>query len=152
MALIMAALSLLIVGAYAQSEGVTLDGNSYYESQAGSSLGQAPVADQSFGYSGGHGGHNGYDGHWGGHSGRYYDWLSPGGYYSYSYWYYPTTYYYWSYPTTTYYWYTTPVTYYYTAPVAYSYWWDYGPWYPYGITTYYSSSYTYKGGFNFLSI
>jgi hypothetical protein len=134
MMLVMAALSLLVMGAYAQLEGIMPDGNSYYESQAGSSMDQMPIADQSFS-----------------HGGHYYDWMSPGGYYSY--WYYPSTYYYWSYPTTTYYWYTTPVTYYYTTPVVYSYRWDYGPWYPYGTTTYYySSSYSYKGGINFLSI
>ncbi|MBN1236152.1 MAG: hypothetical protein JW999_08910 [Methanotrichaceae archaeon] len=91
----------------------------------------------------------------GGHG--YYDWLNPGGYYSYSYWY--PTYYSYSYPAYTY----TYPTYYYTAPVVYptySYYYDpvvYDPWYATnvygwgGATYYYSNSWSWstRGGFYF---
>jgi len=91
---------------------------------------------------------------------KYYDWLSPGGYYysyswypSYSYWYYPT----YTYPTYTYPVYTPPVytypTYTYTKPV-YTYYEpiSYDPWWVAnvygwgGATYYYSSSWTWSSG------
>jgi hypothetical protein len=105
--------------------------------------------DHSASHGGDHRGHNDFGGH------RYYDWLNPGGYYSYSYWY-PTYTYSW-YPT-----YTYP-TYYYTQPVVYptySYYYDpvvYDPWYGAnvygwsGATYYYSDSWSWyrHGGFFF---
>lgn len=91
----------------------------------------------------------------GGHG--YYDWLNPGGYYSYSYWY--PTYYSYPYPAYTY----TYPTYYYTEPVVYPtypYYYDpvvYDPWYAanvygWGTATYYYSnswSWSHRGGFFF---
>jgi len=122
---------------------------------------------------GGRDDHNGdYDGrfdrrddHYGDHDGRHdnkghdnYDWLNPGGYYSYSNWYYPSYSYYW-YPS---YAYTYPVA--YTAPVVYptyNYYYDpvvYDPWYAAnvygwtGSTYYYSNSWSWSryGGYYFI--
>jgi hypothetical protein len=104
----------------------------------------------------GHGGYHDSDGHGGYHDN--YDWLNPGGYYSYSSWYYPSYSYYW-YPS---YAYTYPVA--YTAPVvypAYNYYYDpvvYDPWYAAnvygwtGSTYYYSSSWSWSryGGYYFV--
>ena len=104
----------------------------------------------------GHGGYHDSDGHGGYHDN--YDWLNPGGYYSYSNWYYPSYSYYW-YPS---YAYTYPVA--YTAPVvypAYNYYYDpvvYDPWYATnvygwtGSTYYYSSSWSWSryGGYYFV--
>lgn len=95
---------------------------------------------------------------------KHYDWLNPGGIYSYSwyptysYWNYPT-YSYWNYPTYTYTYptYTTPVytypAYTYTTPVYSTYAYDpviYDPWYAAnvygfgGATYYYSSSWSWS--------
>ncbi len=70
-----------------------------------------------------------HDSHGGGHDGfgdshRNHDWLNPGGYHSYSWWY-PTHYNYNWYPTYTYTYYQTPVVYptYYYEPVVYDPWW-----------------------------
>jgi len=104
----------------------------------------------------------GHDNHNFGDFNKYYDWLNPGGIYSYSYSWYPT-YSYWNYPTYTYpvytypaYTYTTPVV----TPVVYNtYAYDpviYDPWYAAnvygfgGATYYYSSSWSWsshRGGF-----
>jgi hypothetical protein len=93
-----------------------------------------------------------------GHGHDNFDWLNPGGTYSYSYWYYPSNSYYW-YPYT----YTYPVT--YTAPVTYpttyTYYYDpmvYDPWYAAnvygwaGTTHYYSGSWSWSrlGGYYFI--
>lgn len=86
----------------------------------------------------------------------YYDWLSPGATY---YWGYPYTYYSSWYYTPTYT-YTYYPKYYYTWPVYYSpvvyYDWNVDPWWAtnvYGIggmTYYYGTSWSYKGGFGFI--
>jgi hypothetical protein len=82
-------------------------------------------------YGGDHSGHNDFNYH--GHN----DWLNPGGYYSYSYWYPTYTY---TYPT---YYYTTPVVYptypYYYDPVVYD------PWYGANIYGWGGASYYYFG-------
>jgi hypothetical protein len=106
------------------------------------------------------GGHDGHPGDHGGHDGfndHHYDWLNPGGYYSYSSWYYPSYNYNW-YPAYTY---TYPT--HYTAPVVYpnAYYYDpvvYDPWYAtnvYGWTgaPYYytnSGSWSRYGGYYFV--
>lgn len=90
-----------------------------------------------------HGGFGGHD--------HYYDWLSPGGYYSYSYWY-PT---YYTYPTYSYpvYTYTYP-TYYYTTPVVYptyTYYYDpvvYDPWYATNVYGWSGATYYYTSGWS----
>ena len=103
-------------------------------------------------YGGDHRGHNDFSDH------GYYDWLNPGGYYSYS-WGYPTYYPYSWYPTYTY----TYPSYYYTEPVVYPtypYYYDpvvYDPWYGAnvygwgGANYYYSNSWSWShnGGFFF---
>jgi hypothetical protein len=94
---------------------------------------------------------------------KYYDWLSPGGYYysyswypSYSYWYYPT----YTYPTYNYPVYTPPVytppvytyptytapVYTYFEPVSYDPWWVANVYGWGGATYYYSSSWTWSSG------
>ena len=109
-----------------------------------------PGSYESASHGGDHRGHNDFGGH------GYNDWLNPGGYYSYSYWY--PTYTYYSYPTYTY----TYPTYYYTEPVVYPTYpyYDpvvYDPWYGAnvygwgGATYYYSNSWSWshRGGFFF---
>lgn len=120
-----------------------------------------PGGDHPGDYAGDHGGSHDFGGH------SHYDWLNPGGYYSYSYWYptytytYPNYYAYpsyYTYPT----YYTTPVV---TTPVVYptTYYTyydpiSYDPWYAAnvygwgGATYYYSSSWSWSryGGYYFV--
>jgi hypothetical protein len=99
--------------------------------------GSAPHGGDHFGA---HDGHSDFGGH--GH----YDWLNPGGYYSYSYWY-PTYTYTW-YPTYTYTYptyYTTPVvypTYTYYDPVVYD------PWYAANVYGWAGTNYYYSSGWS----